>query len=44
MRAGARSLYLSRLRRGVGNPLPGWRRGVLSSIELAGLWQLPSPA
>src|SRR5207248_5024990 len=23
-------------------PVPGWRRGVLSSGELAALWQLPS--
>ncbi|HET6507074.1 MAG TPA: replication-relaxation family protein [Baekduia sp.] len=38
-----RELYLGRLREAVGNPLPGWRREVLSSGELAGLWQLPSP-
>lgn len=38
-----RDLYLGRLRAAVGNPLPGWRREVLSSGELAGLWQLPSP-
>jgi hypothetical protein len=38
-----RELYLGRLRGAVGNPLPGWRREVLSSGELAGLWQLPSP-
>jgi hypothetical protein len=38
-----RELYLGRLRAAVGNPLPGWRREVLSSGELAGLWQLPSP-
>jgi hypothetical protein len=40
---GRRSLYLRRLSTGVGNPLPSWRRGVLSSTELARLWQLPSP-
>jgi hypothetical protein len=44
MRAwGRRPLYLRRIEDGVGNPLPGWRRGVLSSAEIAGLWQLPSP-
>jgi hypothetical protein len=36
-------LYLRRLRAGIGNPLPSWRRGVLSSAELAGVWHLPSP-
>jgi hypothetical protein len=41
---GRRGLYLRRLRRGVGNPVPGWRQGVLSSIEVGALWQLPSPA
>ena len=30
-------------RRAVGNPLPSWSRGVISSSELAGLWHLPSP-
>jgi hypothetical protein len=40
---GRGALYLRRLRAGVGNPLPGWRRGVLSSTEVAALWQLPSP-
>ncbi|ADB49877.1 P-loop NTPase family protein [Conexibacter woesei] len=38
-----RELYLDRLRTAVGNPLPSWRRGVLSSGELAGLCALPSP-
>lgn len=37
------SLYLDRVRSGRPNPLPGLRRGVLSSSELAGLWHLPSP-
>ena len=36
-------LYRRRLAAGIGNPLPGLRRGVLSSPELAGLWHLPSP-
>ncbi len=38
-----RPLYRRRIERAVGNPLPSWDRGVLSSSELAGLWQLPSP-
>lgn len=38
-----RELYLERMRTAVGNPLPSWRRGVLSSGELAGLCALPSP-
>src|SRR5581483_11924649 len=41
--AGRSELYIRRLHAGVGNPVPGWRKGVLSSEELAGLWQLPSP-
>lgn len=36
-------LYLRRLAAGVGNPIPGWRQGVLSSTEICSLWQLPSP-
>jgi hypothetical protein len=36
-------LYARRMRRALGDILPDWRRGVLSSLELAGLWQLPSP-
>jgi hypothetical protein len=36
-----RSLYLRRLAAAAPNPLPGWGRGVLSSSELATLWQLP---
>jgi hypothetical protein len=35
-------LYRRRLQRGEGNPLPNFRRGVLASTELPGLWQLPS--
>jgi hypothetical protein len=43
-RAWARGpLYLRRLRAGIGNPVPGWRRGVCSSAELAALWHFPSP-
>ena len=37
-----RALYARRIARGLGNPLPPGRRGVYSSAELAGLWQLPS--
>ena len=39
---GRSGLYLKRIRAGLANPLPGWRRGVLSSAELATLWHLPS--
>jgi hypothetical protein len=42
-RRGRLGLYLRRVREGRPNPLPGIRRGVLSSSELAGLWHLPSP-
>jgi hypothetical protein len=37
-----RELYRERLRRGWGNPLPSWHRGVMSSSEIAGLWHMPS--
>jgi hypothetical protein len=44
MRGWARGpVYAARLQAGVGNPCPSWRRGVLSSTEVAALWQLPSP-
>ena len=36
-------LYLHRLHAGIGNLIPGWIRGVMSSSELAAMWQLPSP-
>ena len=36
-------LYRRRMRRGIGNPLPSFERGVVSSRELAALWQLPRP-
>jgi hypothetical protein len=42
-RRGRLAPYLRRLHAGRANPLPGIRRGVLSSSELAGLWHLPSP-
>ncbi len=41
-RWGRLGLYRERLRRAWGNPFPGWRRGVLSSSELTGLWRLPT--
>ena len=40
---GSGPLHARWLQRSVGDPLPSWRRGVLSSPELAALWQLPSP-
>lgn len=38
-----RRLYAARVRRGVANPIPSWRRGVFSSSECAALWALPTP-
>jgi hypothetical protein len=40
---GRAGLYERRVATAAGNPIPGWRRGVLSSTELAALWQAPSP-
>ena len=37
-------IYLRRLKAGIANPLPAWRRGVISSVELAAMWHVPSPA
>jgi hypothetical protein len=37
-----RRLYLRRLRVAAPNPLPGNRTGILSSSEIATMWQLPS--
>src|SRR4051812_39637411 len=34
--------YDQRVRRGEGNPLPSWSRGVFASTELAAMWHLPS--
>lgn len=42
IRQGLLGLYTRRVRRGEGNPLPSFRNGVFSSVELATLWQLPS--
>jgi hypothetical protein len=44
MRHGLLGLYQRRIRRGEGNPLPSFARGVYASTELAALWQLPSPS
>jgi Replication-relaxation len=38
-----RRLYVGRMAGALGNPLPSWSRGVVSSSEFAGLWHLPSP-
>ena len=43
LRAPRAGLYMRRLRGGLGNPVPSWNRGVLSSTEIAALWQLPTP-
>ncbi|MBS1884918.1 MAG: replication-relaxation family protein, partial [Actinobacteria bacterium] len=37
-----RALYIERLVRAESNPLPSWWRGVYSSLEIAGLWQIPT--
>jgi hypothetical protein len=42
LRHGVMGLYRRRLRRGEGNPLPGFRRCVFAAGELAALWHLPS--
>lgn len=38
-----RHLYLERMMAADSNPLPSWWRGVYSSLEIAGFWQLPTP-
>ncbi len=37
-----RRLYIERMVRAESNPLPSWWRGVYSSLEIAGLWQIPT--
>jgi hypothetical protein len=37
-----RRLYIERMARAESNPLPSWWRGVFSSLEIAGLWQIPT--
>src|SRR5439155_15156657 len=36
-----RRLYARRTERALPNPIPSWRTGVLSTSELATVWQLP---
>ncbi len=42
IRQGVLGMYTRRVRRGEGNPLPSFRKGVFASAELAAIWQLPS--
>jgi hypothetical protein len=42
VRHGVFGSYSRRVRRGEGNPLPSWHRGVFASTELAAIWHLPS--
>lgn len=42
LRHGLFGVYARRVRRGEGNPIPSFHKGVFASTELAALWQLPS--
>ncbi len=42
LRHGLLGLYGRRVRRGEGNPIPSFSKGVFASTELAALWHLPS--
>jgi Replication-relaxation len=42
IRHGLFGLYDRRVRRGEGNPLPSFHKGVFASAELSPIWQLPS--
>jgi hypothetical protein len=42
VRHGLFGVYARRVRRGEGNPIPPFHKGVFASTELAALWQLPS--
>ncbi|HEY5344009.1 MAG TPA: replication-relaxation family protein [Solirubrobacteraceae bacterium] len=42
VRHGLFGCYTGRVRRGEGNPLPSFHKGVFASTELAAVWQLPS--
>ena len=42
VRHGLFGVYSRRVRRGEGNPLPSFRKGVFASTELAAVWHLPS--
>jgi len=37
-----RRLYVERMVRAESNPIPSWWRGVYSSLEIAGLWHIPT--
>lgn len=37
-----RHLYIERMVRAESNPLPSWMHGVYSSLEIAGIWQIPT--
>ena len=38
-----RRLYVKRMANAESNPLPSWWHGVYSSLEIAGIWQVPTP-
>src|SRR5207237_9481191 len=42
VRHGVLALYERRVRRGEGNPLPSFHKGVFAPTELAAVWHLPS--
>jgi hypothetical protein len=42
LRHGVLGLYGRRVRRGEGNPIPSFNKGVFATTELAAMWQLPS--
>jgi Replication-relaxation len=42
VRHGLLGLYSRRVRRGEGNPLPSFHKGVFAATELASMWHLPS--
>ncbi len=42
LRHGVLGLYGRRIRRGEGNPIPSFNKGVFATSELAAMWQLPS--
>ncbi len=42
VRHGLLGCYAGRVRRGEGNPLPSFHKGVFASTELAAVWHLPS--
>jgi hypothetical protein len=42
VRHGLFGIYTRRVRRGEGNPLPAFKKGVFAATELAAIWQMPS--